>query len=223
MFTLQNPDGQFSNSINLVVNAPSPTPPPTPAPTLSTISPNPVTGSNNPITFTLNGSHFVSGARVQVAYSGNGYTWVYTNTNPTYINSTQLTVPITTTTQPDTWHVRVQNPDGQFSNSINLVVNALAPTPPPTPAPTLSTISPNPVTGSNNPITFTLNGSHFVSGARVQVAYSGNGYTWVYTNTNPTYINSTQLTVPITTTTQPDTWHVRASKTQNSNLATPST
>ena len=115
---VQNPEQQLSNSINLVVNAPSPTPPPTPAPTLSTISPNPVTGSNNPITFTLNGSHFVSGARVQVAYSGNGYTWVYTNTNPTYINSTQLTVPITTTTQPDTWHVRVQNPDGQFSNSI---------------------------------------------------------------------------------------------------------
>src|SRR5207248_23014 len=174
-----------------------------PAPTLNSISPNPVTGSNSAITFTLSGSNFVSGAKVQVAYAGNGYSFVNTNTNATYNSSTTLTVPITTQTQADTWKVRVQNPDGQLSGQINLVVNA------PTPAPSLSSISPNPVTGSNSAITFTLSGSNFVSGAKVQVAYSGNGYTFVDTNTNATYNSSTTLTVPITTQPQADTWHVR--------------
>jgi hypothetical protein len=206
---VRNPDGQLSGQIDLVVTTtPTPTPSPS-APTLSSISPNPVAGSNSPVTFTLHGTNFVSGAKVQVAYFGNGYTFVDTNTNATFVNSTTLTVPITTQVQADTWHVRVRNPDGQLSGQIDLVVTT-TPTPTPGPsAPTLSAISPNPVTGSNSPITFTLNGTNFVSGAKVQVAYFGNGYTFVDTNTNATFVNSTTLTVPITTQVQADTWHVR--------------
>jgi hypothetical protein len=198
---VQNPDGQLSGQINLVVNAPASNP----APTLNSISPNPVTGSNSAVTFTLSGSNFVSGAKVQVAYAGNNYTFVNTNTNATYVNSSTLTVPITTQPQTDTWNVRVQNPDGQLSGQINLVVNA----PASNPAPTLSSISPNPVTGSNSAVMFTLSGSNFVSGAKVQVAYAGNNYTFVNTNTNATYVNSSTLTVPITTQPQADTWNVR--------------
>jgi hypothetical protein len=196
---VQNPDGQLSGQINLVVNAPAANPP-----TLNSISPNPVTGSTSAQTFTLSGSSFVSGAKVQVAYASNGYTFVNTNTNATFVSSSQLTVPITTSTTADTWKVRVQNPDGQLSGQINLVVNAPAANPP-----TLNSISPNPVTGSTSAQTFTLSGSNFVSGAKVQVAYASNGYTFVNTNTDATFVSASQLTVPITTSTTADTWKVR--------------
>jgi|GEM_PF-4259956 len=97
----------------------------TPAPTISSITPNPVTGSNSPITFTVSGSNFVSGTKVQVAYASNDYTFVNTNTNASYVNANTLTVPITTLTQADTWRVRVINPDGQTSSGyVNLVVVA---------------------------------------------------------------------------------------------------
>jgi hypothetical protein len=196
---VQNPGGQLSGQINLVVNSPSANPP-----ALNSISPNPVTGSTSAQMFTLSGSNFVSGAKVQVAYASNGYTFTNTNTNATFVSSTQLTVPITTSTTADTWKVRVVNPDGQASGQINLVVNSPTANPP-----TLNSISPNPVTGSTSAQTFTLSGSNFVSGAKVQVAYASNGYTFTNTNTNATFVSSTQLTVPITTSTTADTWKVR--------------
>jgi hypothetical protein len=180
-------------------------------PSISGINPNPVTGSNGPITFSVNGANFLSGAKVQVAYASNGYTFVNTNTNATFVSAVQLTVPITTSTTADTWKVRVQNPDGLISGQVNLVVNA----PASGPAPMLSSISPNPITGSNSPITFTVTGSNFVAGAKVRVAYASNNYTFVNTNTNATFVSSTQLTVPITTSTTADTWKVRVQNPDN--------
>ena len=173
-------------------------------PSVSSVSPGSVTGSSSPITFTVNGSNFVNGAKVQVGYASNGYSFVNTSTNATFVSSTRLTVPITTTTTADTWRVRVLNPDGQTSSGyVTFTVNA------PALAPSVSSVSPNSVTGSASPITFTVNGSNFVSGAKVQVGYASNGYTFVNTNTNATFVSSSQLTVPITTTTTADTWRVR--------------
>ncbi len=191
-----NPDGQQSATRNFTVTAPVAA-----APTVSTISPNPVTGSASAQTFIVTGSNFVLGAKVQVAYAPS-YNFVNTNTNATFNSSTQLTVPIITTTTADTWHIRVQNPDTQTSNQINLVVNA------PSSPPSLSSIGPNPVTGSTSAQTFIVTGSNFVLGAKVQVAYAPN-YTFVNTNTNATFNSATQLTVPIITSTTADTWKVR--------------
>lgn len=87
-----------------------------PRPTTSSVSPSTVVGSSSPRTFTVNGSNFVSGSLVQVAYSSNGYSFVNTITAATFVSSSRLTVPITTTTEPDTWRVRVRNPDGQTSS-----------------------------------------------------------------------------------------------------------
>ena len=269
-----------------------------PAPSISSITPNPVTGSSSPQTFTVSGGSFVSGAKVQVAYAPN-YTFVNTNTNASYVSATTLTVPMTTSTTADVWKVRVLNPDGQTSGQINLTVNAPGTTPAfsitttafvpatatvgtgysaqqavvatggqtpyswsasglpngmginsssgavfgtPTvagtfsvtvtaqdssspqktaskvltltvsnassPAPSISSISPNPVTGSSTPQTFTVSGSNFVSGAKVQVAYKPS-YTFVNTNTNASYVSATTLTVPVTTSTTQDVWKVR--------------
>jgi hypothetical protein len=78
-----------------------------------------------------------------------------------------------------------------------------------TSAPTVSSISPSTVTGSSSSTTFTVSGSNFASGAKVQVGYASNGYTFTNTSTNATYVNTSTLTVPITTQTQANTWRVR--------------
>jgi hypothetical protein len=96
-----------------------------PAPTISSINPSTVTGSSSSTTFTVTGSNFVNGAKVQVGYASNGYTFVDTNNAASYVNASTLTVPIITLTQADTWRVRVKNPDGQTSSGyVSLVVNA---------------------------------------------------------------------------------------------------
>ena len=196
-----NPDGQISaNYATFTVTASA-----TPPPSVSGVSPSSVVGSNNPQTFTVSGSNFVSGARTQVAWGGNGFSWVYTTNNPTFINSGTLTVSIVTQTTPDTWRIRVVNPDGQISaNYATFTVTAAA-----TPPPSVTGVSPSSVVGSNNPQTFTVSGSNFVSGARTQVAWGGNGFSWVYTTNNPTFVNSSTLTVSIVTQTTPDTWRIR--------------
>ena len=176
-----------------------------PAPSVSGVSPSSVVGSNNAQTFTVSGSNFVSGAKVQAAYSSNGYVWQDTTTNATFVNSGTLTVPINTQTTPDTWRVRVRNPDGQTSSNYATFTVTAQPSNPPS----VTGVSPTTVVGSNSAQTFTVSGSNFVSGAKVQAAYSSNGYVWQDTTTNATFVNSGTLTVPINTQTTPDTWRVR--------------
>ena len=74
-----------------------------PAPSLSSISPNPVTGSASAQTFTISGSNFVSGSKVQVGFASNGYTLTNTSTNATFVSSSTLTVPITSKLHRSKW------------------------------------------------------------------------------------------------------------------------
>ena len=198
---VRNPDGQTSsNYATFTVTAPPNNPP-----SVTGVSPTTVVGSNSAQTFTVTGSDFVSGAKVQAAYSLGGYAWTDTTVNATFVNSTTLTVPITTQTTPDTWRVRVRNPDGQTSsNYATFTVTA-----PPNNPPSVTGVSPTTMVGSNTAQTFTIMGSDFVTGAKVQAAYSLGGYAWQDTTVNATFVNSTTLTVPITTQTTPDTWRVR--------------
>jgi hypothetical protein len=160
-----------------------------PAPTISAVTPNPVTGSASAITFTVTGTNFVQGTRVQVAYASTNYTFVDTNTNATFVSGTTLTVPIITTTQPDTWRVRVRNPDGQTSSTfVNLVVNA-----PAAPAPTLNQVLTNPTTAvAGQQFSFTLTGSNFNT-ATAQVLITG-------PNCSPCTISNSALTTKTATT-----------------------
>lgn len=178
---MRNPDGQISSQINLVVNAPASNRPPT----LSGITPNPITKSNTPAQFSLTKADFAPGAKVKVAYATTGYAFVNTRTSPTFVNSNRLTVPITTTTTPDTWKVRVQNPDNQLSGEVDLVVNP----PSSEPEPTLSAISPSSVTGSLKSQSFLLSGSNFVAGTLVQVAFQDNYYRFEKTAANAKFLS----------------------------------
>ncbi len=106
-----------------------------PAPTITSISPNPVTGSNADQQITINGTGFVNKPAVSLTWTG-GSTTLGTG-QVAFLSSTQLQMTITTQINADTWTVRVTNPDGRISNtaSFNVV--------PPAVKPIVSSISPS--------------------------------------------------------------------------------
>jgi len=183
-----NPDGQASSQLNFQVQGS------TPAPVLTGVSPNPVSGSNSPQTLTVNGSNFVSGAIVRLRDLTNGGTFDKT---PTSFTSGQLQISANFTTATATWSAQVINPDGQASSQLNFQVQGS------TPAPVLTGVSPNPVSGSNSPQTLTVNGSNFVSGAIVRLRDLTNGGTFDKT---PTSFSSGQLQISANFTTATATW-----------------
>ena len=130
------------------------------APSISSVSPNPVTGSNSSQNFTVNGSSFVSGAIVRLKDLTNGGTFDKT---PTSFATNRLVISANFTTAQANWSAQVINPGNAGSNVANFTVNA------PTVTPSISSLSPNPVTGSNSYQSFTVNGSSFVSGAIVRL------------------------------------------------------
>jgi len=147
-----NPDGQSSNAVSLQVKAP---PPP---PAITSLNPNPITGSASSQTLTINGSNFQSGAGLQVQVGST----ILQSPQLTSVTAGQITLPVTVGTAGTTLNVKVTNPDGQSSNAVSLQVQA----PPP---PAITSVSPNPITGSNSNQTLTITGSSFQPGNGLQV------------------------------------------------------
>ncbi|MFX8605090.1 hypothetical protein ABTM12_19765, partial [Acinetobacter baumannii] len=83
------------------------------------------------------------------------------------------------------WSVEVINPDGQSTGQFNFQVQA------PAAAPTINSVSPNPVTGSNSQQPFTISGANFVSGANVTLRDLTAGQT--FSNRTPTSFSSSQI------------------------------
>lgn len=181
-------------------------------PTISGVSPNPVTGSASQQTITINGTNFVNKPTVAVAWTGGSKT--LSAAQVTYVSSTQLQMAITTSITADSWTVRVTNPNGQSSNTASFTVTA-----PASPAPTVSGVSPNPVTGSASQQTITINGTNFANKPTVAVTWTGGGST--LSATQVTYVNSTQLQMAIMTSITADSWTVRVTNPdgQSSNTA----
>src|SRR5437763_16684287 len=96
------------------------------APTISSVSPNPATGSTSPQTITINGTNFVNKPTVTVTWTGGSK--VLSSTEVAFISSTQLTMTITTLNDPDNWTVQVTNPSGGGSSSV-FPFRVVAPTP----------------------------------------------------------------------------------------------
>jgi uncharacterized protein (TIGR03437 family) len=86
---------------------------------------------------------------------------------------------------------------GLTTQSVNLIVGV--------PAPTITSMSPNPVPLTANPQTVTFNGSYFVSGLSVLLD-SPSGNTTSVSGTNINYISSTQFTAQITVGTTAGSW-----------------
>ncbi|MBI2924488.1 MAG: peptidoglycan DD-metalloendopeptidase family protein [Verrucomicrobia bacterium] len=94
-----------------------------PAPSISGVSPNPVIGSKAPQTITIEGANFVNKPTVTLTWSGQtGYT--VPDAQVAVVSSTELQMSITTTTTPNTWTVKVTNPDGQSSGQFTFQIIA---------------------------------------------------------------------------------------------------
>jgi GH25 family lysozyme M1 (1,4-beta-N-acetylmuramidase) len=268
--TKQNPDSfgetsEFSRCIPLSL----------PPPLITSVSPNPVTGSASRQTITINGANFVNTPSLTLTWTGQpGYT--LPDAQVTFVSSAQLQMSITTTTTPDTWTVKVTNPDGQSSGQFNFSVVAppsyaittsasppvggatsgggtfaagqsvtvvASPTPGYTfvnwsesgnqvstsasytftasanrnlvanfqvapPPPSITGVSPNPVTGLNSRQTITISGANFANKPTLTLTWTGqSGYT--VPDAQSTFVTSAQLQMSITTTTTPDTWTVK--------------
>lgn len=83
------------------------------APSISSVSPNPVTGSNSQQYFAINGSNFVSGANIILRDLTAGQT--FTNRVASSFSNILIMLTPTFTTAAHSWSVEVINPDGQSS------------------------------------------------------------------------------------------------------------
>ncbi|HBL25704.1 MAG TPA: hypothetical protein DD490_02595, partial [Acidobacteria bacterium] len=113
-------------------------------PAISSVSPNPVTGSASPQAFTINGSGFETGANVTLRDTTANQT--YANRPASSFSSTKIVLNSNFSTAAHNWSVEVINPNGKTSGQYLFTVRS-----PVSPSPSISSVSPNPVTGSNSP------------------------------------------------------------------------
>ena len=92
------------------------------SPTISGTSPSPIVGSSDVQPLTVLGSGFVKDGSVTVAWTGGSKR--LTPAEVTYVNAGKLTLWLRTSKKPDTWRVTVTNPDGQVSNTQQVLVVA---------------------------------------------------------------------------------------------------
>ena len=165
--------GGTSSAVPFTVN-----PPP---PTLTTVSPN--SGAQGaPVTVTLNGTNFVTGATT--VNPGNAGITV---SGVTVVSTTQITATFTIsgTAATGTNNVMVTTASGT-SDGVPFTVTAA------TSAPTLATVTPN--SGAQGaPVTVTLNGTNFVTGATTV----NPGNTGI-TVSGVTVVSTTQITATFT-------------------------
>ena len=146
-----------------------------PAPSITILSPSSATAGAAAQTLTINGTNFLSGSTV--TYNNAAHT-------ATFVNSTQLTIPLSASDQATagSYAVVVTNPSpgGGASNSVNFTVNNSVPA--------ITSLSPSSATAGAAGRTLTINGTNFLSGSTV--TYNNAAHT-------ATFVNSTQLTIPL--------------------------
>ena len=146
-----------------------------PAPTISSLGPSSALVGSAAQTLTINGNNFVSGATV--TYNGVAHT-------ATFVSSSQLTIQLSAGDQAAAglFPVVVTNPDSQATSATNFTVN--------NPVPVIASLAP-PSTFPCTPVpTLTINGTSFLSNSTV--TFNGNSKA-------ATFVNATQLTIPLTT------------------------
>ena len=138
----------------------------TPAPpSVTSVSPNPITGSNSPQTVTITGTGFTSASTVTL---GNAYS-TYPNVTITSRTATQLVVSATFGTTAATWWAKTVN-GSLSSNQYNFQVNAPAAA---TPFFTGLGYSPNPAKAAQV-VNLAFYGGNFIAGT-TQVWFVGPG------------------------------------------------
>lgn len=189
-----NSSGQASSAASLLVVAPSV------APAITSLNPNPMTGSNSNQVFFIAGSGFQSGSGLKVLVSYTGYSATVQGAEIACLSASQIQVLINVGTTARVWSVQVVNPNGQSSSPASLQV--LAPPPPPA----IASVSPNPMTGSTSNQTLTINGSGFQSGSGLAVLVGYSGHTAMGTQVK--WVSSSQVTASINVGTAARSWLV---------------
>ena len=128
-------------------------------PGITSLGPNPMTGSAASQNLTINGAGFVAGTGLQVKVG----TVTYQGSAVGFVSSAQLVVSANVGVSAQSLAVQVTNPNGQAGNSASLTVNA------PSVAPAIDTLNPKPMPGSRSAQKLTINGSGFVAGENLQV------------------------------------------------------
>jgi GH25 family lysozyme M1 (1,4-beta-N-acetylmuramidase) len=180
-----------------------------PAPSISSVSPNPVTGTNGALPFYINGANFVSGCNVTLRDLTANQT--FANRTIISFSSTQIQIAPNFTTAMDNWSVEIINPDAQSSGqySFNVVLPNLVPQ--------NITLSTNSIAPSGTlSVNWTLanigsgNSPGTVTGVRINQSTSSYAGTTLTNVTMPALYGSSstpqsaQLTVPAT----PGTYYV---------------
>jgi hypothetical protein len=169
-----NTTGPASNTATLQVTGPPPV--------IGALSPNPMTGSNNGQVLTITGTGFQSGLTLQIGST------TMTSSQLMSVTATGIQVDIIVGLTTRAFAVSVKNPDGQVSGSVNFQVNA-------PPAPSITSLSPSQLTGSNTAQTLTINGANFQSGAGLTVLAG----TTNYTGSQVTFVSASAIKVSVVT------------------------
>ncbi len=133
------------------------------------VSPNTFTQGTSYQNVTISGSSFTSSSYHQLSIDG-GSSWSWATSAPTFNGSTSLTVAVSNTTMR-TVYLRVCASYGSSacSGSVSVAIQAAVL------APSISSISPNPITydPANAYQTLTINGSNFVSKPSITLTWTG--------------------------------------------------
>jgi RHS repeat-associated protein len=169
------------------------------SPTISSVSPNPVTGSITAQAFTINGANFQTNCNVTLRDLSTGIS--YPNRAISSFTSTRIVINSVFGLAQASWTVQVINPDNGSTTAFGFLVNS-----PATIAPQIQSITPNPIVGSKSSQVITIKGSGFTAQSRVLAGFKDNGYQLVQTSIAPTFVDSATLTIPIVTDTTEDVW-----------------
>jgi len=190
-----NPNSHASNTASLQVVAPSA------AAAITSLSPNPMTGSSANQTLTINGSGFQSGLKVLLSYAGS--TATLQGSQIASVTASQIQLPVNVGATARTWSVEVVNSSGQASSAASLQVVA------PPLAPAITSLNPNPMTGSNSNQVFFITGSGFQSGSGLKVQVSYTGYSATVQGAEIACLSTSQIQVLINVGTTARTWSVQ--------------
>jgi subtilase family serine protease len=168
-------------------------------PSVLSLSPNPMTGSSANQTLTINGSGFQAGNGLTVVLGCMGAT-VGTIAS---VSSTQIQVPVNVGTTARTCAVQVVSSNAQAPNTASLQVIA------PSAAPTISSLGPSPMTGSNLDQVLTINGSGFQSGSGLKVLAGYTGFTFTLQEAQMAFLSSSQIQMLINVGTMARAWSVQ--------------
>jgi hypothetical protein len=137
-------------------------------PSISSINPSNPTATVGNQNVTVNGSQFQNGLTVTVGFPGGGSA-ILSGSQIQGVNSSSFAMVINFNSNPGTYSIRVNNPDGGISAAFSFSVHSVTSTP------VISSISPSrPSSNAGNQL-ITVFGSGFQSGLTVTVGFPNGG------------------------------------------------